>query len=157
MFFLGKNPLQLFLRLQKVSNAVHGNFSSALSENHLNAGQCDARLEPHTVSDAQRKTLPDTSTPCGLHEKHTWNIPARLSASRFLSAPSYSHKFCVSCWRNRVVSGSLQLKADILRTSQAVCTSPLCPWGTKAILPHTAIGISAFAHSWISFADLLNV
>lgn len=59
--------------------------------------------------------LPDTSTPCGLHEKHTWNTSPSVTHafldSRFFSASSYSHKLSVSCSRNRVVSSSLQLKS----------------------------------------------
>lgn len=114
---LGKNPLQLFRMLQKIFNTVHGIFFSALSEIRASSKRgterCASRASySQWCSPFAAQQLPDTSTPCGLHEKHTWNIPvcnARLSASRFLSAPSYSHKFCVSCWRNRVVSGSLQL------------------------------------------------
>lgn len=55
--------------------------------------------------------LPNTSTPCGLLEKHTRNTFSSVTHAFLLSVSSYSHKLSVGCWRNRVVSSSLQLKS----------------------------------------------
>lgn len=95
---------------------VRGNFLALCqkSVHHLNAGQCDARLEPPAVmlpvcSAATSRYLYPMWSAREAHMKHIPVCNARLSDSRFLRAPSYSHKLCISCWRNRVVSGSLQL------------------------------------------------
>lgn len=113
---------------------------------------------PQWCSPSAALQLPDTSTPCGLHEQHTWNTSPSVTHAFLIRLSSALHLTRTSYLS--VVGGIVLFlarsswKAEILRTSQAVCTSPLCPVGTKAILPHSGLDISTLC---IGFSDLVYV
>lgn len=89
MFFLGENPLQLLLMLPEGSKVVHGHFLSLCqkSVHHMNAGQCNARLEPPTVmlpvcSAVTSRYLYPMWSAREAHMKHIPVCNTRLSDSR---------------------------------------------------------------------------
>lgn len=72
--------------VSNVATGLRGQFSLELCQkcvHHLIAGQCDARLR-QWCSRFAAVQLPETSTPCGLHEKHTRN-----------TSPSVTHAFLI--------------------------------------------------------------
>lgn len=141
--------------LPEGSKVVHGHFLSLCqkSVHHMNAGQCNARLKPPTVMlpVCSAVTSRYLSYPMwSAREAHMKHIPVcntRLSVSRLSVFHLMRASYLLVVGGTVLFLARSSWKAEILRTSQAVCTSPLCPGGTKAILPHSGLNISAFAHT----------